>query len=82
LDASLGRFETFAEFQLLLRSGDVVIPKVDFREPLLTELEHFAECVASGRTPDTDGVAGLSVVRALEMAQAALDESRTSRARA
>ena len=77
-DASLGRFDTFAEFQLLLRAGDVLIPKVDFKEPLLVELEHFVDCAATGRTPDTDGAAGLSVVRALEMAQAALEESRAS----
>ena len=30
---SLGSYETFAEFQLLLRAGDVLIPKVDFAEP-------------------------------------------------
>src|SRR6185436_14864443 len=30
-------FETFGEFQLLLRAGDVLIPKVDFVEPLRVE---------------------------------------------
>ena len=30
---SLGSYETFAEFQLLQRAGDVLIPKVEFTEP-------------------------------------------------
>jgi predicted dehydrogenase len=71
-EASLGRYETFAEFQLLLRAGDVLIPKVDFVEPLLLECQHFVDCIRSGERPITDGESGLRVVRVLEAAQASM----------
>ena len=66
---SLGSYETFGEFQLLLRAGDVLIPKVDFVEPLQIECQHFVDCIRTGETPRSDGRAGLRVVRALEAAQ-------------
>lgn len=68
---SLGRYETFGEFQLLLRAGDVVIPKLDFVEPLKVECQHFVECICTGQHPLTDGYDGLRVVQALEVAQSA-----------
>ena len=70
--ASLGGFGTFGEFQLLLRAGDVLIPKVDFVEPLKVECQHFVDAVRTGETPLTDGRHGLGVVRALEAAQLSL----------
>lgn len=78
LNAPLGRYETFGEFQLLLRAGDVLIPKVDFVEPLRVETQHFVDCITSGETPLSDGHDGLRVVRALEAAQGALDASRAA----
>ena len=67
-----GSYETFGDFQLLLRAGDVLIPKVDFVEPLKVECQHFVDCVRSGERPMTDGVSGLRVVRVLEAAQASM----------
>ncbi len=69
---SLGRYETYAEFQLLLRAGDVLIPKVDFVEPLLIECQHFVDCIRTGERPVNDGESGLRVVSVLEAAQASL----------
>src|SRR6478672_4802069 len=54
-----GSFETYGEFQLLLRAGDVLIPKVDFVEPLKVECQHFVDCVQTGERPLTDGMSGL-----------------------
>lgn len=71
-------FETFGEFQLLLRSGDVHIPSFKFREPLANECAHFVECIMEGKTPLTDGIAGMEVVRILEGAQRSLDENGIS----
>jgi predicted dehydrogenase len=70
---SLGRYETFGEFQLLLRAGDVLIPKVDFGEPLRLECQHFVDCIQTGERPLTDGRNGLDVVRVLEAAQRSLE---------
>jgi predicted dehydrogenase len=74
--ASLGSYRTFGEFQLLLRAGDVVIPKVEFSEPLKAECQHFVDCIVSGETPRSDGRQGLQVVRALEAADRSIASRR------
>jgi predicted dehydrogenase len=71
-EASLGSYRTYGEFQLLLRAGDVLIPKLDFVEPLKIECQHFVDCIRTGETPVSDGRQGLWVVRALEAAQRSL----------
>lgn len=30
------------------RSGDVILPKIDFQEPLKVEIEHFIDCIENG----------------------------------
>jgi predicted dehydrogenase len=67
--------ETFGEFQLSYRTGDIYTPRIENTEPLGIEAAHFVECVATGARPITDGVAGRSVVAALEAAQRSLDEA-------
>ena len=64
--------DSFGEFQLSYRYGDITIPHLPSTEPLRLECEHFLECIASGATPLTDGRQGLTVVRALEAAQDSL----------
>src|SRR5262249_38183630 len=51
------------------RTGDVWSPHVDQTEPLQNMARHFVECVREGKTPVTDGEAGLRLVRVLEAAQ-------------
>jgi predicted dehydrogenase len=68
----MGKYEGFGDFQLLLRAGDVLIPKLDFVEPLKVECQHFATSIERGERPITDGYDGLRVVQALEAAQTAL----------
>ena len=72
MDAEMGAFDDFAQFQLVQRAGDVWIPRLDFREPLRTEAAHFVECVRERTRPLTDGASGLEVVRTL----ASADQSR------
>jgi predicted dehydrogenase len=50
------------------RTGDMWAPKLDIREALAVECEHFAECVREQKPPQSDGAAGLRVVRLLEAA--------------
>ena len=59
--------ETFGEFQLTYRTGDMVAPYLSNVEPLVVEVEHFINCIEAGRQPDTDGAFGLKVVQVLEM---------------
>lgn len=72
---SFGRSENFGEFQLLLRAGDVLIPRIDAAEPLRLECQHFIECIIRGERPLSDGYDGLRVVQALEEAQASLKQN-------
>jgi predicted dehydrogenase len=74
--SSLGRYETFGEYQLLLRAGDVVIPRIDFVEPLKLQCQHFVDRIVDGEKPLTDGASGLAVVKALEAAQRSIDTAR------
>jgi len=61
-------YDTFGEFQLAYRFGDIVVPKINDVEPLKKECIHFIECIKNGTTPASDGKAGLSVVRVVERA--------------
>lgn len=62
--------ETFGEFQMSYRMGDLQVPYLGNTEPLQTELEHFIHCAETGSKPWTDGEFGTNVVRCLEMAVA------------
>lgn len=60
------QYDTFGEFQFSYRYGDIFIPRLDEREPLRIECEHFLECVRLNKIPKTDGYSGLRVVTILE----------------
>jgi predicted dehydrogenase len=58
-------------YQLLVsyRSGDMWAPKLEQTEGLQREARHFIDCIENGTRPETDGGAGLRVVRLLEAAE-------------
>ena len=64
--------ESFAEFQMVYHTGDILSPKIENAEPLRVEAEHFLQCTRTGATPITDGEMGLRVVAALEAADISL----------
>jgi len=49
--------------------------KVDQKEPLKSECEHFIECITSRKTPKTDGNNGLRVLKILEACQESLKKN-------
>ncbi len=66
-------------YKLLIgyRAGDMWAPQLDMTEALRFEADHFVSCIRDGRRPDTDGQAGLSVVRLAEAAtQSAAERGR------
>jgi predicted dehydrogenase len=71
---NLGLSTSEERYQALIqyRTGDMYAPKLDQTEPLELVCKHFVECVRTGKTPLTDGEAGLKVVRLLEAAQQSL----------
>jgi predicted dehydrogenase len=64
--------ENLGEHQMLVRSGDLLIPRIDFREPLRVELEDFVSAVSGGHEPLANARNGLRVVRVLEAASASI----------
>ena len=61
-------YDTFGEFNLSYRYGDILIPRLDDSEPLKVACQHFVDCVEKGTEPRSSGVHGLNVVRVLEAA--------------
>ena len=61
--------DSFGASRLLVRSGDVTIPRIDGGQPLDAQCEHFLDCLSGTATPINDGRGGLLVVRALAAAQ-------------
>jgi predicted dehydrogenase len=64
--------DTFEQFKLSYRYGEVTSPRVPTDEPLHLECAHFIECVREGKTPRSSGEVGLKIVRILEKAQNSL----------
>jgi predicted dehydrogenase len=64
----VGPPSNFGEHQLVYRSGDVVIPRVDAQEPLRLELQDFAHAIRTGEEPRSNLALGLDIVAAVEVA--------------
>jgi len=62
-------YESFGEFHLLAKEGDITIPKVQLCEPLKAQAAHFIDCVLKRSAPMTDGVEAKQVVDVLSAAQ-------------
>ena len=62
----------FGEHQLIYRTGDVVIPRVDPQEPLRLELEDFAHAIRTGEEPRSNLALGIEIVAAIELAETSL----------
>jgi predicted dehydrogenase len=78
-DTELAEYQNFSEFQLLIRTGDVRVPHLNFTEPLTLEMQHFLDCIQGKiRTPLTDWQAGYDVVNVLQAAQTSLNQNGTA----
>jgi protoporphyrinogen oxidase/predicted dehydrogenase len=66
--------ETFGEYQLSYRTGDIVSPRVEATEPLALELADFAEAIREGTTLVSSPAIGLDVVRTIEAVDRSLLE--------
>lgn len=68
--STLGEYRSMGEFQWRVRAGDILIPKISMTEPLLKEIDAFAESCRSGEEAVTSAGHGLAVVRVLAAAEA------------
>ena len=59
-------FDTEKNYEFVHRFGDVSIPRVDWVEPLKSEINHFIECITNNIPCKTDAVHAEKVVKILE----------------
>ena len=64
--------ETFGEYQLSYRTGDILSPKIDSREPLMEEVEDFAGAILGGGETVAGTRMARDVVRLVEAADRSL----------
>ncbi len=64
--ANLRDPETFGEYKLTYRTGDIVSPKVGVSEPLALQLTDFCEAIRNGAAPRSSAELGVDVVRVTE----------------
>jgi predicted dehydrogenase len=63
------------------RNGEIIIPYIDWIEPLRLECEDFVDAIRTGRQPRAHGSVGLEVVQVLAQAQEALESQQRESAR-
>jgi predicted dehydrogenase len=64
--------ETFGEYRLSYRTGDIVSPPVEVSEPLYLELSDFCSAIWTGSVPRSTPQLGLDVVSMIEAVEASL----------
>lgn len=64
--------EELYRLNIQYRIGDMLAPKLDNREALELETQHFVDCIQNGKEPLTNGQAGLEVVKILEASRKSL----------
>ena len=69
-------YDQSGDYQLIHRTGDILLPRISFQEPLKTESAHFLECLRTGQQPLTGPQHARDVVAVLEATQTALKSGR------
>ena len=64
--------QTFGEYRLTYRTGDIVSPHVEAAEPLYLELGDFCAAILQGTQPRSSAQIGLEVVHVIEAIDASL----------
>ena len=64
----------YGEYQFKVHSGDILVPRLDMREPLRTEMEDFVHSIQNGEQPQANGENGLRVVAVLAAGQMSLEQ--------
>jgi predicted dehydrogenase len=64
--------ETFGEYHLSYRTGDILSPKLEGYEPLAAEIEDFLSSVRSGSEPVANALLATDVVRVTQAADESL----------
>lgn len=65
-------YETFGDFYLLAKEGNITIPKIPLTEPLKNQDAHFLDCIRTRKTPLSDAKNGREVLEVLSAIQKSL----------
>jgi predicted dehydrogenase len=71
--AELPNPESFGEYKLTYRTGDIVSPRMEVAEPLFREMDDFCTAIRTGSVPRSSAQLGLEVVRMIEAVDASLE---------
>jgi hypothetical protein len=71
--ASIRDPESFGEYQLSYRTGDIVSPRVEPTEPLLAQMQDFCKAIREGGVPRSSAIVGLAVVETIEAVDRSLE---------
>ncbi len=66
---------SFLQHKTLVVDSGAIIPVVQSKEPLLTEVDDFFDAIITGKKPRSDGASGLRVVRLMEAAEESMARS-------
>jgi predicted dehydrogenase len=69
--------ETFGEYNLSYRTGDIVSPRIEVAEPLYLEMQDFCSAILEGTTPRSSPEVGIDVIRIIEAADQSLAQDGT-----
>jgi predicted dehydrogenase len=67
--------ESFGEYKLSYRTGDIVSPAIAASEPLILELADFCAAIRTGSAPRSSAQLGLSVIRTIEAVERSIGAS-------
>ena len=65
--------ESFGEYRLTYRSGEIVSPPIAAAEPLGLELDDFCSAIRNGEHPRSSAALGIDVVRMIEAVDRSLE---------
>ncbi|MGZ4357364.1 MAG: Gfo/Idh/MocA family protein [Gaiellaceae bacterium] len=65
--------ESFGEYRLTYRTGDIVSPNIGAAEPLGLEISDFASAIRTGEPPRSSAAIGMEVVRVIEAVDRSLE---------
>jgi predicted dehydrogenase len=65
--------ETYGQYQLSYRTGDILSPKIVTTEPLVLELTDFASAIRNGTAPEAGSELARDVVQMVEAAESSLE---------
>ena len=63
---------TFGEYRMTYRTGDMVAPRIEAREPLSLELADFADAILTGAEPRSNAHLGLEIVKIVEASETSM----------